>query len=150
MSEELNRRASDHSPSRLFIDNIVKGLTGNPSVAVLLGALGLYLWAIFGLTAFPSDIEAYSKMFPVGNSLFWAGSYIFTGTMMIITVGLDYRPFVSLITSSYMVTLWTWAAFARMANVATFQTGNATSVIYIALGLIILFHSARKNARRQD
>jgi hypothetical protein len=50
--------------------------------------------------------------------------------------------------------IWVWSAIARMTATATFQTGNATSIVYILLGLLIIHRSARAESvirrRRKD
>lgn len=119
-------------------------IDGDISFAVLMAGLGLILWAGFGLFMFVDDLAAYTKMFPIGNGFFWAGNYIFCGVAMWILTAYKFPPFSSLLIGSWVCIIWTWAALARMTAVATFQTGNATSIIYILMGLLIIHRSARK------
>lgn len=120
-------------------------LQGDISMLVLLAGLGLVLWAAFGIYMFADNLEAYSRMFPLGNGGFWAGNYVACGVAMWVLVAFNFPPLLSLITGSWVCVIWTWSALARMTAVATFQTGNATSIIYILVGLMIIHRSAARS-----
>lgn len=136
-----HRRKSDLSKWGQFKYVVVDG---DISMTLVLGGLGLMLWAVFGMFMFVNDLDAYAKMFPYGNGYFWAGNYLVCGLAMWWLVGAQFPAFASLVIGGWVSVIWTWAALARMTATATMQTGNATSVIYIILGLLIIQRSARK------
>lgn len=123
-------------------------LKSDITLAVFLGGFGLIVWAIFGIYMFTNDLNNYSKMFPFGHAEFWAGNYIFCGLSMMILAMKRFSPFPSLLIGGWVATIWGWSALARMTETATLQTGNATSIVYIILGLLMVQRSARKNASR--
>lgn len=123
-------------------------LRSDITFAVFLGGFGLIVWAIFGIYMSTNDLNNYSKMFPFGHAEFWAGNYIFCGLSMMILAMKRFSPFPSLLIGGWVATIWVWSALARMTETATLQTGNATSIVYIILGLLMVQRSARKNASR--
>lgn len=129
-------------------------LYGDISMTLMLGGLGLMLWAAFGLLMFTNDLVAYANMFPHGNGMFWVANYIMCGLAMWVLVAFRFPPLLSLFTGSWICVIWVWSAIARMTATATFQTGNATSIVYILLGLLIIHRSARAESvirrRRKD
>jgi len=143
--EQRNRRRSDQSKLE-HLRQII--LYGDISFTVLLGGLGLILWAAFGVLMFTKDLQAYSSMFPYGNGWFWVANYTGCGLAMWYLVSAQFPPFLSLALGSWVCVIWTWAALARMTAVATLQTGNATSIIYILLGLLIIHRSARNDTQK--
>lgn len=114
-------------------------------MTLLLGGLGLMLWVAFGVFMFVSDLAAYTNMFPHGNGMFWVSNYVLCGLAMWYVVAYKFLPLASLLVGSWVCVIWTWAALARMTNTTTLQTGNATSIVYILLGLLIIHRSARSN-----
>ncbi len=120
-------------------------LRSDISLAVFLGGFGLIIWAAFGIYMFTGDLENYAKMFPFGGEAFWAGNYIFCGLAMMLLSTQRFPPFSSLMVGGWVATIWAWSALARLTETATYQTGNATSIIYIILGLLIIQRSARKH-----
>jgi hypothetical protein len=136
-----NRRTSDSSK----LDQLrYILLDGDISMTLILAGLGLILWAGFGLFMFMGDLAAYTKMFPFGNGEFWVANYIFCGLAMWYIAAAQYPPLTSLLVGSWVCVIWTWSALARMTVTATYQTGNATSIVYILLGLLIIHRSARR------
>jgi len=135
------KREDSENPVRHFADIV---LHGDISMLCVLGGLGLMLWAFFGVFMFASDLENYTKMFPVGNGWFWAANYVVCGITMWLLVAYKFPPLLSLLAGSWICVIWTWSALARMTATATLQTGNATSVVYILLGLLIIHRSARR------
>ena len=119
-------------------------LDGDISMLCLLGGLGLLLWSAFGIFMFTGDMQAYTTMFPLGNGYFWAINYILCGLSMWFLVAFHFPPLLSLFVGSWVCVIWTWASLARMTAVATLQTGNATSIVYILIGILIIHRSARK------
>jgi len=120
---------------------------GDISMVLLLGGMGLILWALFGLFAYRADLAAYAGMFPFGTPLFWFANYLFCGIAMWVIVALQYPALLSLLVGSWCVVAWSWSALARMTAVATLQTGNATSVIYIIIGILIIHRSSRYHGK---
>lgn len=135
------RRASDIS-ILAQIRHIL--IDGDISMVLVLGGLGLILWAGFGLFMFIGDLDAYARMFPFGNGWFWVANYLLCGLAMWYVAGAQFPPLASLLIGSWISIIWMWSALARMTATATLQTGNATSVIYIIIGLFIIHRSARK------
>lgn len=141
MEYTRRRRKTDVSPS----DQLkYVFLHGDISITVLIAGLGLILWAVFGLFVFADDMIAYSKMFPFGTGAFWASNYIFCGLAMFWLVAKQFPPLSSLLIGTWVSVIWAWSALARMVEIATYQTGNATSIIYILVGLLIIHRSARR------
>lgn len=116
---------------------------GDISLVLLLGGLGLILWAIFGLVSNAQDLSNYAKLFPFGGILFWVVNYLFCGLAMWFLVAYQYPPTISLLLGTWCSIVWSWSALGRMSNMATFQTGNATSVIYVIIGLLIIQRTSR-------
>ena len=117
-------------------------IDGDISMLVLLAGLGLIMWALFGLFMFVDDLVAYTKLFPLGNGPFWVSNYILAGLSMWALVAYEFPPLSSLLVGSWVAVIWTWSALARMTATATYQTGNATSIVYIIVGLLIIHRSA--------
>jgi hypothetical protein len=92
---------------------------------------------------FVDDLAAYSKMFPFGNGAYWVANYIFCGVAMWVLAAFRFPPLSSLLVGGWVSFIWGWSAIARYTATATFQTGNATSVVYIVLGILIVHRSAR-------
>lgn len=135
------RRKTDRKPMSQ-LSHII--LDGDISMLCLLGGLGLLMWAGFGVFMFVGDLAAYTSMFPLGNGWFWAGNYALCGLLMWYLVANHFPPLPSLLIGSWVCVIWTWVAMARMTTVATLQTGNAISIVYILIGLLIVQRSARK------
>lgn len=135
------RRASDNSFFGTLGQILINGDIG---MVLLLGGAGLLLWAGFGYFSFHDDVEAYARMFPLGNVEFWLWNYVFCGLGLWYLAGSNLPAVPSLMVGIWVSTLWCWSAFARMTAVSTVQTGNATSVIYIIIGLLAIHRSARK------
>ena len=119
-------------------------LDGDIGMVLLLGGLGLILWAIMGTIKLNGDLKAYAAMFPFGDALFWFSNYVLCGLAMWYLVATRLPPLMSLIVGGWIATLWGWSFFARTTLQATAQTGNATSVMYIIIGLLIVQRSSRK------
>lgn len=139
--EQRRRRVTDRRPHEQLAHII---LDGDISMLCLLGGLGLILWAGFGLFMFAGDLDNYTKMFPFGNGYFWVLNYTLCGIAMFVLVAKQFPPLASLLIGAWVCVIWTWAALARMTAVTTLQTGNATSIIYILIGLLIIHRSARR------
>lgn len=135
------RRATDRTPWANFAHIITSGDIG---MVLVMGGLGLILWAAFGVWMFMDDLEAYAKMFPLGNGKFWVANYVSCGLAMWWLAAKRLPPLSSLLVGSWVCVIWSWSALARMTATATFQTGNATSVIYIMIGLLIIHRSAKR------
>lgn len=138
----MQRRKSDHS-KLAYLRHVI--VYGDISFCVLLAGLGLILWAGFGVFMFNNDLNAYASMFPYGNGWFWVANYLGCGLAMWWLVAAKFPPFSSLLFGAWVCVIWTWTALTRMTAVATLQTGNATSIIYILLGLLIIHRSARND-----
>lgn len=135
------RRSSDQS----LLNRIAYVLLdGDISMVLLLGGLGLWLWAGFGAWRYVDDLAAYTAMFPFGNGFFWVGNYFFCGLAMWWLVGKNFPPLPSLLIGGWIGTIWSWSFLARTTAVATLQTGNATSIIYIIIGVLIIHRGARR------
>jgi hypothetical protein len=139
--EDKSRRRTDVPYLQQLSNTLVDG---DISMTVLMAGFGLVLWALFGMFMFTSDLDAYTKMFPFGNGAFWATNYIVCGVAMWWLVAAQFPPLGSLLVGAWVSVIWTWSSLARMTVVATYQTGNATSIIYILIGLLIIHRSARK------
>jgi hypothetical protein len=111
---------------------------------VLMAGVGLILWAFFGMFMFTGDMAAHAGMFPFGSPMFWFINYITCGVLMWCLVAWEFPPLLSLLTGSWVTIIWSWSALARMTAVATLQTGNATSIVYIIVGLMVIHRSARR------
>lgn len=137
----MKRRKTDRSYLAQLMYII---LEGDISLVTLLGGLGLILWAAFGLWRFGLDLQAYADIFPFGNATFWALNYILCGIGMWWMVAAQFPSLFSLLIGGWIWTIWSWSFFARSTAVATLQTGNATSIIYIIIGLLIIHRSSKK------
>jgi hypothetical protein len=141
-NKEQCRRASDTNGRLTQLKYQL--LDGDIGMLLILGGLGLILWALFGMFMFVDDLAAYTKMFPFGNGWFWVTNYILCGIAMIFLAARRLPALPSLLIGSWVCVIWTWASLARMTVVATYQTGNATSIVYILVGLLIIHRSARR------
>ena len=119
-------------------------LDGDISMVLLLGAVGLWLWAGFGIWRYVDDLAAYSAMFPFGNGTFWVANYFLCGIAMWWLVAAEFPPVMSLITGGWICTIWSWSFLARSTAIATLQTGNATSIVYIIIGILIIHRGSRR------
>jgi hypothetical protein len=119
-------------------------LDGDIGMLLLLGGLGLILWAIMGTMKSGSELIAYARMFPFGDASFWFLNYIACGVSMWVLVARQMPPVLSLLVGGWVTMIWSWSLLARVGNVATMQTGNATSVMYIIIGLLIIQRSSRR------
>jgi hypothetical protein len=145
-SGSRKRRVTDRSYSRKrrVTDRSYAGqlkhilAEGDISMAMLLGGLGLILWAVFGIWTQYADVDAFEAMFPHGNIDFWLVNYIICGILLWWLVAAQHPPLISLLVGGWIWTLWSWAFFARTASVQTIQIGNATGIIYIVLGILII------------
>jgi hypothetical protein len=146
----LNQGRREDDRRRRKNDRTAKGqlahilIDGDISMLCLLGGLGLVLWAGFGLFMFAGDLDNYTKMFPFGNGWFWIANYTLCGVAMWYLVAERFPRLASLIVGSWVCVIWSWAALARMTAIATLQTGNATSIVYIIIGLLIIDRSKRR------
>lgn len=136
------RRRKEDRTARGQLAHIL--VDGDISMLCLLGGLGLILWAGFGLFMFSGDLENYTKMFPFGNGYFWVANYTACGVAMWYLVAKRFPRLESLLIGSWVCVIWTWAALARLTAIATLQTGNATSIVYIIIGLLIIDRSKRR------
>lgn len=119
-------------------------LTGNIDMVLLIGALGLLAWVVFGFAAAKADLDNYAAMFPIGGVWFWVSAYVIAAVGMIYLVAFKMPPMASLMVGGWLVTIWAWSFFARATQVYTAQTGNATSIIYILIGVLVLQRSGSK------
>lgn len=119
-------------------------LDGDISMVLLLGGLGLWLWASFGVWRYTDDLAAYAAMFPFGNGTFWVANYYLCGLAMWWLVAARIPPLASLLIGGWIGTIWSWSLLARTTAIATLQTGNATSIVYIIIGLLIVHRGARR------
>lgn len=134
------RRKSDKSP----IANLSFAVTKGPiDMVLLLGALGLLAWVFFGYTSATQDLTSFVAMFPIGSVEFWVGAYLFAAFGMTYLVAFDHPPLASLLVGGELVIIWSWSFFARTLHVYTAQTGNATSLLYILIGVLILQRSGK-------
>lgn len=116
---------------------------GNIDMVLLLGALGLLAWVAFGFTSAKADLRQYAAMFPLGTVEFWVCSYLFAAGGLIYLVAYQLPPLASLIVGGWLTVIWSWSFFARAQAVYTAQTGNATSILYILIGVLILQRSGK-------
>lgn len=135
------RRRSDSGP---WANIKFALLNGNIDMVMLLAAVGLLTWVIFGFTAAQADLENYARMFPVGGLWFWVSAYIVAACGLIYLVAFQMPPMASLMVGGWLVTIWSWSFFARATHVYTAQTGNATSILYILIGVLILQRSGSR------
>ena len=119
---------------------------GDIGMMLIVGGAGLMAWALFGLFTVKgqADLAAYAAMFPLGSQNVWAAIYILCGLLMWLLVA--YRmPFtLSVTVGGWVVAIWSWALLARATAIATQQTGNATSMIYIVVGMLIIARAGRR------
>jgi hypothetical protein len=113
-------------------------------MVLLLGGLGLWLWAGFGVFRYMDDLAAYTAMFPFGNGIFWVSNYFLCGAAMWWLVAAQMPPLSSLLIGGWIGTIWSWSFLARSTAIATLQTGNATSIVYIIIGFLIIHRGARR------
>ena len=135
------RRKSDRSWFSQIRHVLIDGDIG---MLLLLGGLGLILWAVMGTMKSGADLIAYATLFPFGDATFWFVNYVLCGIAMWILVATQMPPLLSLLVGGWVTTIWAWSFLARVGNVATMQTGNATSVMYIIIGLLIVQRSSRR------
>lgn len=119
-------------------------LDGDIGMLLLLGGLGLILWAVMGTMKSGVELITYAKMFPFGDATFWFMNYVLCGIAMWGLVATQMPSLPSLLVGGWVTTIWAWSLFARVGNVATMQTGNATSIMYIIIGLLIVQRSSRR------
>jgi hypothetical protein len=134
------RRRTDFSPWANILFAVTKG---NIDMVLLLGALGLLAWVAFGFTSAKADLTQYAALFPVGTVEFWVGSYLFAAGGLIYLVAYQLPSLASLIVGGWLTVIWSWSFFARAQAVYTAQTGNATSILYILIGVLILQRSGK-------
>ena len=139
-SNERNRRFIDESVSKRVCRIL---LESDISMVALIGGLGLILWSVFGLYAYKDNLETYASMFPYGNGYFWASAYAISGCMMWYVAIRNFPPLASLLVGGWTTVFWTWITFARMTTTVTYQTGMATSILYILIGFLIVQRSAK-------
>lgn len=113
-------------------------VNGDISMLLLLAGLGLILWATFGVVMFTNDLNAYAKMFPFGNGIFWVLNYALCGLAMWYLVGAKLPAVPSLLVGAWVCMIWSWSATARFAEATAHQTSNATSIVYILIGLMLI------------
>lgn len=118
-------------------------LEGSIDMTLLLGAAGLIAWVVFGFTAAQADLQNFANMFPLGGVWFWVSAYLIAAFGMIYLVATNMPAMASLFVGGWLVTVWSWSFFARATAVYTAQTGNATSIIYIIIGVLILQRSGK-------
>lgn len=135
------RRKEDVSAWANFKHKLVGG---DIAMVLIIGALGLLAWIGFGFTSAKADLQNYANMFPVGGFEFWVFAYIFAAVGMLYLAATDLPPLPSLVVGGWLVTIWSWSFFARTLTVYTAQTGNATSIIYILIGALILQRSGKR------
>lgn len=144
----LQRRKDDRGfrlKVRVFYQNIIDAVnTSSIDMVLLLGAAGLFAWVIFGFTGAKADLKNYAAMFQTGSVEFWVSVYVGTGLGMIYLVGTKYPPTSSLLVGLSLVWMWSFSFFARTTQVYTAQTGNATSIIYIIIGVLVLQRSGKR------
>lgn len=119
-------------------------LDGDISMVLLLGGIGLWLWAAFGIWRYIGDLNAYAAMFPFGNGTFWVANYFLCGAAMWWLVAAQMPAMASLLIGGWIGTIWSWSFLARSTAIATLQTGNATSIVYIIIGFLIIHRGARR------
>lgn len=119
-------------------------LNGDISMVLLLGGLGLWLWAGFGIWKHTDDLSAYAAMFPFGSGIFWGLNYFICGLGMWWLVAAKFPPLASLLIGGWIGTIWSWSYLARSTAIATLQTGNATSIVYIIIGFLIIHRGAKR------
>ena len=146
------RRKSDHSifaKLRLSwrygsLSNIRKALTeGDIETTLLFAGAGLLLWVYFVLYTNRNDLQNFANMFPLGGVYFWTLAYIIGGIGCFALIATKMSPTLSIFVGGWLTIIWSWAFFARSTAIATQQTGNATSMIYIVLGLLIIQRSGK-------
>ena len=138
---QLRRRKEDQS---IWSNFKYKLVYGDIAMVLIIGAIGLLAWVGFGFTAAKADLHNYSSMFPIGSVEFWVFAYVFAAFGMLYLAAADLPPLASLVVGGWLVTIWSWSFFARATTVYTAQTGNATSIIYIIIGALILQRSGKR------
>jgi hypothetical protein len=144
----LNRRKDDRGlrlRAKLFIQNLTEAVNASSiDMVLLLGAAGLFAWVAFGFAGAKADLANYAAMFNIGSVGFWVTVYLGTGIGMVYLVGAKYPPLASLLVGLSLVWMWSFSFFARTTQIYTAQTGNATSIIYIIIGVLVLQRSGKK------
>lgn len=136
----MNRRRTDRGPFATLRKIVV---SGDISLVMLLASLGLFAWVFFGFTVAKADMTNYAAMFPLGTIEFWVFAYLFAAFGLLYLAAYQLPPLPSLIVGGWLVGIWSWAFFARAQAVYTAQTGNATSILYIIIGVLILQRSGK-------
>lgn len=115
-------------------------------IVLLFGGAGLIAWASMG--AFSErgyqDLKAYAAMFPMGSPFAWVTVYLSVGVTMLWLAYKRVPKVPALLLGPIVIAVWSWAFFARVATVATFQTGNATSLIYMAIGALLIYNAGSR------
>lgn len=116
---------------------------GSVDFALLIAGMGLILWAIAGIYFYASDLQNFAAMYAFGSPVFWAAMYIFCGLGMIGIVACDW-PRWSPWLGALLSVVWAWTLLMRYSSGSPYQTGNVTTIIYIAIGFLIVSRSARR------
>lgn len=115
-------------------------------LTLALGGFGLIAWAANGVYTErgKADLVAYAAMFPLGSPMAWVVIYYSVGAALIWLAVNKVPKTPALLLGPVVIAIWSWAFFARTATVATFQTGNATSLIYIAIGTLLIYNAGNR------
>jgi hypothetical protein len=116
---------------------------GDVSMVLLLGGLGLILWALLGITLRTEEFATYICSLPIGNKTFWIINYISVGSSMWWLAAKKLPALPSLLIGTWICTIWSWVALARITSEDIFQTNSATPVFYILIGLLIIQRSGK-------
>ena len=139
--EDRCRRRTDRKQLAQLTHSI---LYGDISMLCLVGGFGLIVWAVFGLLIDSAGLEAYAKTSEIGGVYFWAFNYLLCGLALWWVASKQFPPLASLLVGSWICVLWTWLSLARILALSGYPTGNATSIVYILIGLLVIHRSARR------
>lgn len=121
-------------------------LNADIRMVLFLAGWGLIAWASMGVYTERGwhDLVAYASMFPMGSPMAWIMIYYSVGASMIWLALNDVPKVPALLLGPVLIAVWSWAFFARTATVATYQTGNATSLIYMAIGTLLVYNAGSR------
>ena len=127
------------------MNRIKRALTsGDISTMVLVGGVGLLMWAAIGMFIYPSDLAHYAAMFNVGKINYWVLNHLIVGALMLALVADGFPKRMSLFVGSWLIVAWAWAVLFREVTDLTQQNGKASAIMYIVIGIFIIHRASMK------